>query len=258
MQDKYVGDIGDFGKYCLLRALSGNGKRQLGVVWYFVNGDRTMNNDGKHIRYLGVDKDSEGNFIDFPQRAKLKLRQVNQGVYDGLKTIVLESRVVAAIEAHDSEVLPTGTKYYRQPVPVGERDDWLSEAIAETKGAQIVFLDPDNGLARSSLHVKHVLHDDLRKFWDCDGGRVLVLYHHPSRNGTHDVQIRNLKSEIERDVLEGRSVTVLPLRYRRGTSRAYFVIVPTSERDKWQGILNEFLLDWRMHETKSWAFSDAS
>ena len=32
MQDRYVGDVGDFVKYGLLRAISG-GKR-LGVAWY--------------------------------------------------------------------------------------------------------------------------------------------------------------------------------------------------------------------------------
>ena len=33
MQNQYVGDIGDFGKYGLLRAISGDPLR-LGVVWY--------------------------------------------------------------------------------------------------------------------------------------------------------------------------------------------------------------------------------
>ncbi len=40
MQDRYVGDVGDFGKYGLLRALSGPFKSEavlsLGMVWYLV------------------------------------------------------------------------------------------------------------------------------------------------------------------------------------------------------------------------------
>lgn len=35
MQDRYVGDIGDFGKYGLLRALCAH-DLSLGVVWYLV------------------------------------------------------------------------------------------------------------------------------------------------------------------------------------------------------------------------------
>ena len=52
MQDQYVGDIGDFGKYGLLRHLTGmrdddasGDALSLGVIWYlFPNGG---NNDGK-------------------------------------------------------------------------------------------------------------------------------------------------------------------------------------------------------------------
>lgn len=33
MQNRYVGDVGDFGKYTLLNALASSGLR-LGVVWY--------------------------------------------------------------------------------------------------------------------------------------------------------------------------------------------------------------------------------
>ena len=56
MQNRYVGDVGDFGKYGLLRALcrpSGAENRplRLGVVWYLTT-DETHNNDGRHIGYL--------------------------------------------------------------------------------------------------------------------------------------------------------------------------------------------------------------
>ena len=47
MQDRYVGDVGDFGKYGLLRALCG-GDLTLGVVWYLYP-DEEANNDGDDI-----------------------------------------------------------------------------------------------------------------------------------------------------------------------------------------------------------------
>ena len=49
MQNRYTGDIGDFAKYGLLRALS-KGKR-LGVAWYLYP-DEEDNTDGRHIDYL--------------------------------------------------------------------------------------------------------------------------------------------------------------------------------------------------------------
>jgi hypothetical protein len=54
MQNRYVGDIGDYGKYALLRHLCAcaTGKSlRLGVIWCLFP-DETINNDGKHISYL--------------------------------------------------------------------------------------------------------------------------------------------------------------------------------------------------------------
>ena len=55
MQDRYAGDIGDFGKYGLLRALCGADEHgpalELGVLWYRVpNEDHKT--DGRIIDYL--------------------------------------------------------------------------------------------------------------------------------------------------------------------------------------------------------------
>jgi len=55
MQNRYTADIGDFGKYGLLRALCSTvddgSKLRLGVVWYLVP-DESHNADGKFIQYL--------------------------------------------------------------------------------------------------------------------------------------------------------------------------------------------------------------
>ena len=49
VQNRYVGDVGDYLKYALLRQLQG--KRALGIAWYRV-ADENRNADGKHISYL--------------------------------------------------------------------------------------------------------------------------------------------------------------------------------------------------------------
>jgi len=54
MQDRYAGDVGDFGKFGMLRCIENTGLR-VGVNWYLV-GDESHNNDGKHIGYLEDDK----------------------------------------------------------------------------------------------------------------------------------------------------------------------------------------------------------
>ena len=50
MQNMYVGDIGDYGKYGLLRALS-QPDYKLGIVWYLIPNESHLK-DGKHIDFL--------------------------------------------------------------------------------------------------------------------------------------------------------------------------------------------------------------
>ena len=50
MHDRYVGDIGDYGKLGLLRSLAAAGLR-IGVNWYRTP-DENHNEDGKFTQYL--------------------------------------------------------------------------------------------------------------------------------------------------------------------------------------------------------------
>jgi len=53
MQNKYVGNVGDFGKYGMLRALFQNSPLKLGVNWCLVEKEEKKN-DGKHTAYLNI------------------------------------------------------------------------------------------------------------------------------------------------------------------------------------------------------------
>ena len=50
MQDKYVGDIGDFGKYILLNEICKEFK--LGVKWFYVNEEKQTDDKEYRYRYL--------------------------------------------------------------------------------------------------------------------------------------------------------------------------------------------------------------
>lgn len=52
MKNQYFGDVGDYGKYGLLRHLANNGIK-IAVNWYLTPDDGS--NDGKHITYLEKD-----------------------------------------------------------------------------------------------------------------------------------------------------------------------------------------------------------
>ncbi|MBR3160975.1 MAG: hypothetical protein IKF14_17965 [Atopobiaceae bacterium] len=54
MLNRYTGDIGDYSKLGLLRALRSAGFL-IGLNWYLTP-DETHNSDGRHVGYLGQDE----------------------------------------------------------------------------------------------------------------------------------------------------------------------------------------------------------
>ena len=108
MQNRYVGDLGDFGKFGLLRALcanSGAGDRRplsLGVVWYLVP-DEGHNSDGKFIQFLEPAAQNQHHF-----------RFCDPALYDALRDIVTSgARNVTSVRKRG--VLPLETLYYDTP-----------------------------------------------------------------------------------------------------------------------------------------------
>jgi len=59
MQNRYVADIGDYGKYGLLSFICKNTGLHLGVNWYLVNPEEVgenENSDGNKTQYLKSEK----------------------------------------------------------------------------------------------------------------------------------------------------------------------------------------------------------
>lgn len=245
MQDKYVADIGDFGKYHLLRWLSENGKRRLGAVWYYSPGDLETNNDGKHVGYLGLNREGD-QYVDEPRLRDMDIESTDRNLFGRLRSIVLDSRrSVGAVESDLDAYWGGQTIYVRDELPILEnhREEWMGNVIMKTRQCEVLFLDPDNGLAeKAGRDRKHVTHEELKELWG-DGARTLVLYHHPSRNGSHDKQIENLMEVILPSLCHQSQI--FALRFRRGTSRVYFVIVPKIEAGEWERRLSSFLANWR-------------
>ena len=150
MQDQYVGDIGDFGKYGLLRHLTGmrgdaapEDALRLGVVWYlFPDGG---NNDGKFTDYLCNPKPRDS-----------KLRDCDPELYWSLRRLVREcNRNVFSVRM--SGILPRDTAYHGQSLSYPDRESqsskklrreaWLEGALEATAKTNVVFVDPDNGIA---------------------------------------------------------------------------------------------------------------
>ncbi len=244
MQDRYTGDIGDFGKYGLLRSLRGIDSRQLrlGVIWYRTDAtivDADPPNDGKHVRYLEADRAPEFRPCDPP-------------LFDALQDLVAKrDRRVATIA--QSGVLGADTQFHEDYVPVasngvaGEqhldsRHAWASGSRLTTRDCQIVFVDPDNGFAPASVSrtsskaPKYVLMDELAALYE--RAQSLVIYHHFGRQGTHRQQIAQWREVVQQQLAP---TAVYAFRFRRISPRVFFVVATEAHHSFLQGRVDAML-----------------
>ena len=265
MQNKYVGDIGDFGKYGLLRHLTGmtdsaapGDPLRLGVVWYLYpdetpkDPEKPKNRDGNLTGYLCNTRDSHES-----------LRACDPQLFWMLRRLVREcNRNVFSVRM--SGILPYEAAYYGQILsyPSKEspsfkkrrREQWLSNALAGMSEADIVFVDPDNGITETIRPLqekgpkyavmpwhkkgsKYVFMDDLRQFYK--QRKSLIIYHHIARWDEADNQIRYFAKRLQ----DNLGLPSLPwaLRYRRGTTRAYFVVAHEDHEDTIKTLMKNFL-----------------
>lgn len=221
MQDRYVGDVGDFGKFSLLRAMAGgHAPLRLGVVWCRFP-DEGHNGDGRHVAYL-----------DRQDYAAL-----DPGLHETLKSLVSDGRrSLSAVQS--SGILPHGTIYFEEPVhsaspdragPAARalvREGWRQRALAATVRADLVFFDPDNGIEARSVPLTHpragkyVFWDDLIPFWE--RGQSLVIYHHLNRTASAGEQEEGLRVLFRRRL--GDLPLLLPLLFRRGSCRHFWIV----------------------------------
>jgi hypothetical protein len=142
MQHQFVGDIGDFGKVALLRHLMPG--RRLAVCWYLTGDERQSKHREKYFDYL--------------QRPD-EFRHLAPEIFDALTDIVgnahRRSRGVLALEASG---LLEGARFHRKEVPktVSLRRRWADELVEAVGDADLIFLDPDNGMQGARLSPKHV------------------------------------------------------------------------------------------------------
>src|SRR5262249_4252737 len=130
MQNRYVGDIGDYGKYALLRRLCGleyRNRSRLAVVWC-VFPDEDLNNDGRHISYL-----KDPSFAD-----------LDPDLYSALSNILSTGqRKIAAIENYG--FLPSSTVFISELIfsldnmrktkaeRIAYRNAWLHASLKATE-----------------------------------------------------------------------------------------------------------------------------
>ena len=217
MQNRYVGDIGDYIKYALLRALIQDEQDcALGVAWYLYPDE--SNNDGRHTGYL---------------HAPEKWESLDEELFGCLRKIVCceQRREVAAIE--ESGILENAVFYNHMLVPdkasrdyAGResfREQWFECLKKKLSECRIVFADPDNGLADEGYRwgtQKHWKRMPLREAKALAQERVGVFYHHFAHKN-HDAQIEHWTEQL------GGKDNVCAVRWGCVSPRAFFVVNPS-------------------------------
>lgn len=231
MQNKYVGDVGDFGKHSLLRRLAGATAPdnlpplRLGLVWY-ARSDECGNLDGKFVQYLDPTRKNLDTFGDCDFELWTKLR----GLVDG------NARCIHCAER--ARILPEGTAYYRpalafvagmpRDVKATIREHWFGLALRVTAGADLVCLDPDNGVRWDGSKMfqqdgpKFTYISDLRAFWD--RGQSLVVYQHADR-------VLGSAQDISASLRDSLGTDPIPLWFHRGAARVFFVLPQPAHRE---------------------------
>ena len=84
-----------------------------------------------------------------------------------------------------AENLIEGARYFDECVSYQNRSEWHQQALKALSGADLVFLDPDNGMIVDSVKeanlkaVKYVLYKEVREY--LNRGQSILVYNHRCR-----------------------------------------------------------------------------
>ena len=235
MQDRYAGDVGDFGKIGMLRCIEQSGLT-VGVNWYLVE-DESHNLDGKHVGYLNDNK-----FADLDEELRKAL--------DSL--ITNHNRSVQHIE--ELKLLQSDMYYHELLKPVlssfrENRLNWHQNGLESLCDCDLVFLDPDNGLLPKSVSsgsgksIKYVLPEEIIDYYN--SGHSVVFYSHRTREPlvTYLHRFDELFNSVRMN-----GATILGISFRRGTVRDYFFILQNDHKEKVICGIDKLLQSgWKQH-----------
>lgn len=217
MQDRYAGDIGDYGKFALLRAIRSQGL-SVAVNWYRVEPlDSEKNSDGSYKQKDGKYLIPEDLYVCDRSLAE-KLTQIANSGKNGKRSI----------KALEKAALVPGAKYYSETVPVAGRSEWHACALKRLDGFDVVFVDPDNGLLvdsvgpKSSRSVKYTFYEEVRDY--INRGKSVLIYNHRCRK-KEGKYFRDICRKLQ-DITGVSESKILKITFPKCSIRDY-VAVPT-------------------------------
>lgn len=169
MKDQYFGDVNDYRKYGLLRLLLSASEGRLLVAWMLTPDDGSLH--GGLRSYLGD---------------PVRWQRYDHELFAGLSNL-LRSSLPSVSLIERAQLLPRAS-FYSNLVPDRRpgREVWFRDLLARAKDADLVFLDPDNGIEVASTPIgrrnssKYVAWSEIRNLWRSDCS-LLIYQHLPRR-----------------------------------------------------------------------------
>lgn len=184
MKHQYFGDVNDYRKYGLLRTLQRETGLRIGVWWMLTPDDGRT--DGKFTGYL---------------EQAARWREYDPDLFDRLASVVPRRRSV--VEVQECNLVPDSL-FADAIVPDGmaARAESFASARQILRAADLVFLDPDNGLEIASCppgrkgSSKYVLRREITELF-ADGHSLLIYQHF--RREEREAFIRQLGASLQGD-----------------------------------------------------------
>ena len=227
MQHKYVGDIGDYSKFVLIKHLF---NRRCALLWYLYPNEN--NNDGVHINYEKYNlKDEE--VVELMKEAS-KNRNIGY-----LEKLLKDFKINFFSECIEEGSCKFFKDYKKRII---HRREWFCRGVNCIKTNSVVFVDPDNGIEVKSCPTKgrkksgkYIFFDEIDFLFK--EVKTLVIYQHFIRKKT-DEFIDELEKKLRKKV--GKSFNFYAIKFKRVSPRAYLILSKENLEEKIKNFCNKF------------------
>ena len=185
MKNQYFGDINDYRKYGLIRALTGYGKLSSMICWMLTEEDGRP--DGGKVDYLH----DQGKWKAYDPELFAALHE----------SVVVEDRRSIHV-ASEKGIIP-GADYYETLLTDDKikRTEYFSQFLKEAHGKDLYFFDPDNGMDVMSVPFgrkhssKYLYWQEIEGLHERDAS-VLIYQHFPREK--RDAFIARMVAEFQK------------------------------------------------------------
>ena len=244
MKNQYFGDIGDYGKYGLLKFL-GEHDVKIAVNWYLTKNDKNKSGDGGYIDY-------------FKENNEQKYLKYDQDLFGTLKEMFLSEPEVRDVKQFELKKAIPGAIYYHEELNLcdlktvaerkAHRDEWHRKALITCEESDLVILDPDNGLMEkpkySKTAEKYIFPCEVAAYYK--RGQNVVYYCHKGRRKPEPCE-----SYKQHMIICLPEAALMGLTFHRGTQRSYIFVCHPERAERYRSLLKAFLATkWGMDEKR--------